>query len=73
MRITDYKILFIHGYTATPKSDFYPALSPLLDSVSADYIIPQLPGNSHPHSSEWIQIIHEAVKDSRKPLIIYRT
>lgn len=70
MRITDYKILYIHGYTATPLSDFYPALTPLLDSVGADYSIPQLPGNTHPHSRAWLQIIHELIKHCHKPLII---
>lgn len=70
MGITDYKILFIHGYTATPKTDFYPALSPLLDSVKADYIIPRLPGDKHPHSNEWLHLIHESVKNCSKPLII---
>lgn len=66
----NFKILFVHGYTASSKVDFYPILCPLLDKSGVDYIVPDLPGNEHPHAIEWLTTIHEAVKNNIKPLVI---
>lgn len=64
-----FKIIFIHGYTASSKVDFYPALSPLLDSQKIDYIIPNLPGYKNPRADEWLETIHKVLMTNTKPLI----
>lgn len=66
----NYKILFIHGYTASSKADFYPLLSKELDKFGIEYVIPDLPGDKHPHAKEWLTTIHEAIKNNTKPLVI---
>ena len=66
----DFKLLFIHGYVATDQTDFYPALSKELDKFGIDYVVPNLPGGKHPHANEWLTVIHEAIKDNKKPLIM---
>lgn len=70
MSYPDFKILFIHGYTASSKADFYPALSVLLDKAHIDYAIPDLPGEKYPHAHIWLEKLHESIKNSTKPLII---
>jgi|SRR3989344_1635013 len=65
-----FKIIFIHGYTASSKADWYPSISKELDKLSIDYSIPDLPGGEHPHAAEWIERIHEEVLKTDKPLIL---
>jgi len=64
------KILFIHGYTASSRTDFYPAISNELDLLGVEYAIPNLPGYKHPHANEWLKIIHKTIKDNKPPLVI---
>src|SRR3989344_824388 len=68
--MSKFKIIFVHGYTATSKADWYPEISKLLDKYNIDYSIPDLPGEYNPHSKEWLNIIqHEALK-TQKPLVL---
>jgi len=64
------KIIFIHGYTASSQADWYPNIKPELDKLGADYSIPDLPGGTHPHSREWLEIIDKEVKSATKPIIL---
>lgn len=65
------KIIFVHGYTATPKEDFYPALRPLLDQEGIEYLMPLLPGGYHPHSKDWLDVIDDEVQRAGDaPLIL---
>jgi hypothetical protein len=70
MKINSFKILFIHGYTASSQADFYPFLSQELDKRGIDYVIPDLPGGDKPHTKIWLKTIHEALQENTKPLII---
>jgi len=70
MKVDDFKILFIHGYTASSQHDFYPPLSRELDILHVDYVIPNLPGDKSPHAEEWLTILHEAIKNNTKPLAV---
>lgn len=65
-----YKLIFIHGYTASPEADWNPAISKLLDAANIDYVIPRLPGNTHPHAKDWLEIIDREVKAAEKPVIL---
>lgn len=64
------KIIFIHGYMASPQINFYPAISKKLDELGVDYVIPTLPGHKHPKSKEWLEIIDREVKASKRPVIL---
>jgi len=68
--MSDFTILFIHGYTASSKADFYPSLTPLLDTGGVDYVIPDLPGGKYPQAKVWLENIHKVIKRNSKPLII---
>ena len=65
-----YKIIFIHGYTASSKADWYPDISKELDKLGTDYSVPDLPGNTRPHAKEWMDIIHKEAYKCSKPLVL---
>lgn len=67
--MTDYRIIFIHGYTASSKENWYPNLSAELDKFGVDYVVPDLPGGDKPHAQEWLETIHQVVSLSTKPVI----
>lgn len=64
------KIIFVHGWTASPQKDWYPTIKLLLDKQDIDYAIPYLPGNRNPHSLDWIEIIKKEVEASKKPVVL---
>lgn len=63
-------LLFIHGWTASSDTDFYPPLKTELDALGKRYIIPDLPGGRYPHANEWLSVIHESVKRETGPFVI---
>ena len=64
------KVIFIHGYTSSPKKKKYQIIAEELDKAKVDYSIPALPGGENPHSSEWLEIINKAVKKSKIPVVL---
>lgn len=68
--MSDFKIIFIHGYTASSKSDWYPNISPQLKKLNIDFAVPDLPGGEHPHADEWLKKMHEEVLKTNKPLVL---
>jgi len=66
----DYKLIFVHGYTASSKDDWYPQISPLFDKKRVDYSIPDLPGGEYPNNKEWLKIIKKEVDNTNKPIIL---
>lgn len=68
--MTDFKLIFVHGYTASSKADWYPRLTKMLDKLDVDYAVPDLPGNKQPHSREWLEIIDREVEKSDCPVVL---
>lgn len=66
----DFKIIFIHGYTASHLADWYPNISKELDALGIDYAVPDLPGGEHPHAKEWLDVLHKTISQSDKPLVL---
>jgi len=66
----NFKLLFVHGYTASSKADWYPRLTKMLDELGVEYAVPDLPGGKQPHSREWLEIIDREVKASDKPVVL---
>ena len=64
------KVIFIHGYTSSPKKKKYQIISQELDKLGVEYSIPALPGGEHPHSKEWLEIIDKEVKNTTKPVVL---
>lgn len=64
------KIIFVHGYNGSSKTDWFPKIAEKLDALEINYAIPDLPGNLHPQSQEWIKIIQREIKLSDKPVIL---
>lgn len=68
--MTDFKIVFIHGYTASHIADWYPTISKELDKLEVDYIIPDLPGGIHPRVKEWLEVLHGVISQNDKHLVL---
>lgn len=66
----DFKIVFIHGYTASSKENWYPNISKELDKLGIDYVVPDLPGGEHPHADEWLEKMHNVISKIDKPLVL---
>jgi predicted alpha/beta hydrolase family esterase len=69
-KFNDFKIFFIHGYTASSKTDWYPQISEELKKLNIDFEVPDLPGGEHPHAEEWLSKLHEAVSKTEKPIVL---
>lgn len=66
----DFKIVFIHGYTASSKENWYPDISKELTKLGIDFEIPDLPGGEHPHVSGWLEKMHEVISKVDKSLVL---
>ncbi len=64
------KVIFIHGYTSSPKRKKYQLIAQELDKLGIDYSIPEFPGGEHPHSKDWLEIIDREVKNSDRPVVL---
>ena len=58
------KVIFIHGYTSSPKKKKYQIIARELDKLGIEYAIPALPGGENPQSKDWLKIIDREVKKS---------
>lgn len=67
--MSDFKIVFIHGYTASNLADWYPTISKELDELEIDYVVPDLPGGKNPHAQDWLEVLHNVIFQINKPLI----
>jgi len=68
--MNNFKIIFIHGYTASHLADWYPNISRELDRLGLDYAIPDLPGGAYPHAREWLDALHGVISQTDKPLVL---
>lgn len=66
----NFRIVFIHGYTSSHVTDWYPAVSIELNKHHIDFAIPVLPGDTLPHANEWLETLHTEISKSNKPLIL---
>lgn len=64
------KIIFVHGYTSSPKKKKYQIIASELTKLGISFSIPELPGGEHPYSKEWLEIIDKEVKSSSDPVIL---
>lgn len=64
------KVIFIHGYTSSPKKKKYQLIAKELEKADIPYSIPALPGGENPHSKVWLEIIDKEVKGSRNPVVL---
>lgn len=69
-KFNDFKIFFIHGYTASSKTDWYPQIAEELKKLNIDFEIPDLPGGEHPHAKDWLKKLHDSVKKTDKPIVL---
>lgn len=64
------KIIFAHGYRASDTTDWYPQITAELRALKIAYAVPNLPGDTHPHASEWIELIHAEIEKAKEPPIL---
>lgn len=67
---SNFKIIFVHGYTASSQADWYPNISSELEKLNVDFAVPDLPGGQNPHAREWLRVIHEVVSKVKKPIVL---
>src|SRR3990172_8384565 len=66
----DFKIMFVHGYTASSHENWYPNISKELTKLGVDFVVPDLPGGDYPHASEWLEKMHEVISKVDEPLVL---
>jgi predicted alpha/beta hydrolase family esterase len=66
----DFKIVFVHGFTASSKENWYPNIGKELTKLGVDYIVTDLPGGEHPHALEWLDTMHSVISKIDKPLVL---
>ncbi len=66
----NYKIVFVHGYTASHLADWYPEITPLLLNEGWRFAIPDLPGDKYPHAQMWLEALEKVIQQNDKPLIL---
>ncbi len=64
------QVIFIHGYTSSPKKKKYQIISQELKKAGVSCSIPALPGGEHPHSKQWLEIIDKEVSRSKDPVVL---
>ena len=67
---SDFRIVFVHGYTASSQADWYPNITKELKKLKVDFAIPDLPGGEYPHAREWLETLHAEIQNSTKPLVL---
>lgn len=68
--MADFKIIFVHGYTASSQADWYPNISPELKKLNVDFAVPDLPGGEYPKVEKWLEVLHKEVAKTSKPLVL---
>lgn len=68
--MNNFRIVFIHGHTASHLADWNPNISRELEKLHIDHVIPDLPGGEHPHATEWLETLHKKIEKSNKPLVL---
>lgn len=68
--MNNYRIVFVHGYTASASENWYPNISRELTKLGVDFEIPNLPGGEHPHAEMWLGKLHKVISKSDKPLVL---
>jgi len=68
--MSNFKIVFIHGYTASHLADWYPNISKELNELDVDYVIPDLPGDTNPHADDWLATLHDVISKIDKPIVL---
>jgi predicted alpha/beta hydrolase family esterase len=69
-RAKGFKVIFVHGYTASSHENWYPNISKELTKLGVDFAVPDLPGGEYPHASEWLEAIHKTVLETNRPLVL---
>ena len=66
----NFRIIFVHGYTASSRDNWYPEIASQLKNLGIDHTILDLPGGTSPHASEWLREIQKAVSQTSKPVVL---
>ncbi|PHM51360.1 RBBP9/YdeN family alpha/beta hydrolase [Xenorhabdus sp. KK7.4] len=53
------KVIIIHGYTASPSSNWFPWLKEVLTEQGAEVIVPEMPESLSPTPEEWAKKLME--------------
>lgn len=68
--MTNFRIIFIHGYNSSHNDDWYSNIATELRNLEVDFVIPDFPGGTHPHSKEWLEMLHVEISKSQKPVVL---
>lgn len=55
------RVVIIHGWGATPESNWFPWLAHELRSRGVDVAVPAMPNTDNPDEGEWVTKMHEVI------------
>lgn len=64
------KVIIVHGYDSSPNKKKYQLISQELNNLNIEHSTPSFPGEEHPHSQEWLEIIDKEVKSTNNPVVL---
>jgi len=73
MNMSDFHLIFVHGYKGSSRTDWFPAISKLLREKGISHRIPDMPGglwNRYPNGRDWERILGQELKEARKQVIL---
>jgi len=63
-------VVFVHGYTSSPQTDWYPEMKMLLEKEHIPFRMPALPGMLRPRPEEWLDILHREIASIEGSVIL---
>ncbi|MDX7999299.1 serine hydrolase family protein [Xenorhabdus sp. Reich] len=63
------KIIIIHGYTASPSSNWFPWLKEMLTEQGANVVLPEMPESSAPKPEDWADMLMDVIPKADKNTI----
>lgn len=55
------RVFIIHGWEASPDSNWFPWLKTELENRGIEVVVPQMPNTMHPNSSDWLAYLQKIV------------
>ena len=64
------RVIIVHGWGASPESDWHPWIKQELELKGYDVVIPEMPNTDMPDMNEWIPYLAETIGRSTKDTIL---
>ncbi len=65
-----YRVVVVHGYTASSQANWFPHFKDMLLSDTVDVIIPDMPDSDSPRCDVWHKYIEDVIKETDENTIL---